>query len=364
MPPPHTGPPLFPGSYPGIGVSQHSPPATTQASELRAALAQPSILIQQEQMMQQQQRLQQQQQQQHAPPPHQPPPSKQGLRPPTPHQPEHSPSPGVIGLGQHRMPFTFPEPRTAGMARAEPKSSQATHTSHQAPPPAAHTQQAPHQEAIIRPEMHQVPTSAAAFSHMPDLPKPSHPDVRPTLPPPGEPRPGLPQQFYPPDLHLQAGLPFPPGALPLGMPRMGLDPRMMFPGAQHAEFLAHQGLGPMLPGMVAPQPPPQALLSAQGTATEHHANDGNRPSSARPPSRHPTPPSAQPSPRTSTPHTPVIPTAQMAPMAPMPPMQQGMRHAMPDITPVHNNDMALLLQVSTPLPFYSSYLFSSIHIEI
>lgn len=97
-------PPLtsFPHQYhqhPGI-PSQISP-TSNQASELRAALAQPSKLMQQEQLLQQQRLHDRHGQPQLSP--HLPPDPKQG-----------SPT-----LAQHRLPFPIQETRTN--ARADPK---------------------------------------------------------------------------------------------------------------------------------------------------------------------------------------------------------------------------------------------------
>ena len=95
---------MLPHGLPSKDLPGHSSPVSVPASELRSALAQPSRLVQQEQLLQQQQqRL---------------PSSLRSVGGQHPSDP--CPSPGVVGLGQHRMPFTLPEPRL--ISRAEPKT--------------------------------------------------------------------------------------------------------------------------------------------------------------------------------------------------------------------------------------------------
>ena len=72
-------------------------------SDLREALAQPSRLAQQEQQLLAKQRVQQMV----------PVPLMAGIRPA---------GAEAVGLGQHRMPFTVPEPRSMSASRAEPKA--------------------------------------------------------------------------------------------------------------------------------------------------------------------------------------------------------------------------------------------------
>ena len=237
--------------------ASQAPPSQPQpqTSELRAALKQPSKLVQQEQLLQQE-RLRQQQQQQQQPPP-------------AAHPQEHRQSPG---MAQHRLPFTVQEPRQASASRAEPK----------------------HPESRPQPP-HVAPFSDAHMS--PGNPNPpfAHPD--------GRSGPVLTQVF---------GFQHPSmAAYAMGFQRM--DPRMFqSSAAAHAALMA----GMVPPGVVIPQP--------QVTpAVEHHGQD-SRPSSARPPSRHPTPPSAQPSPRPGTPHSLTHPQTPNSVVAALPSPQDRM----------------------------------------
>lgn len=87
---PGHGPNLSSGPGHSAGPNQPGP------SELREALALPSRLIQQEQLL-----------------------LRPGLAPPGTADP--CPSPNIVGLGIHRMPFTILEPRSVAISRAEPK---------------------------------------------------------------------------------------------------------------------------------------------------------------------------------------------------------------------------------------------------
>ena len=270
--PPHmqAGHPLFPFpmmmSPGGQQVSQPSPPMS-QASELRAALAKPSKLIKQEQLLQ---RIQQ------------PPPSSQPQPVSNHPQPGGSQdsrqSPNIPSLGQHRMPFTFQEPRSS-VSRAEPKNPQGQFEGRptQALGPKYNS------------DVHLAQPGSSAFSQ-PDLCMPIHGDIRPGLTHPDA-HPGIPQQMFAPGL--QHGLPFPPGSMPMGLP-----PRMVLGSDQHP-FMSQ--MSPHLPAMV----PPQVLL-----ATQPGGAPGDRTPISRPPSRRTSSPSL--SPRVATPHQAPTPNPQSA----------------------------------------------------
>ena len=331
--PPHLGIPghYHQGAYPhGVMVSQS--PTTTQSpaqqtSELRAALATPSKLVQQEQLLQQQ-RLQKQQQQHQQQQQQQQ--QQQHMRPLTPLQPEQQPSPGAI-LGLHRsMPFTFQEQRSAG-SRAEPKVASST-------------------EQQFREVLHKdgrVPTSANSVFNQPLAEQrpagvPGHPESRAVA-------------FYG-DLRFQHPVvPYPGTPMGIGMsPRpLGMDPRMMFPGTQHHEYQTH-----MVPPGMMPQHP-------QHFVPQHHQQSApvdqilqERPSSARPLSRT-TPPSAQPSPR-ATP-TPVQHTTQGV-MGPIPTaltqhpslaLNSLMMGGTPQEVPHPADNLYMILRVSLTCPLVS-----------
>ncbi len=259
--------------YPhGVMVSQAPPSsqgAAPETSELRAALATPSKLHQQEQLLQQQQRMQQQQQQQ--------------LRAPTPHQERQSPNiPSAM---------QFPFDHRPGVSRTEPVKISPSMDGKPSPAPPL-TMSLPYPADLsakqgIRPSAFSQPDQRMP---LPD-PRLAHPD-----------HPQLPPHIYQGDIRFHhPGMGYPPGSIGL-VPRMGIDPRMMFPPSQHAEFLAHtaaaQGAPPhVIAGMLQQhQQAQQAVFLAQhqGAALDQLVQD-------RPPSRTTRPPSAQPSPAAPSP---------------------------------------------------------------
>ncbi|XP_074655881.1 uncharacterized protein LOC141909355 isoform X2 [Tubulanus polymorphus] len=185
--------------------------AYVKNSELRAMLSQPSRLAAQHQQLIQQQ-----------------------LHPPNAEHHRHSPN-----TAQHRMPFAIQD----RPSHAEPKGP--------LDPRHAHEAKLMNDVAVRHP-------GVSAFTS-PDVRMP-HPDHHPNLPP---------GHIFHPELGLQH-----PGMPPyLGVPRMGMDPRMIFPpGQPPPEYITHQGQL-----MVAPQQylhpdnrltpetrPPSRPLSAHG----------------------------------------------------------------------------------------------------
>ena len=276
--------PGFSHPFPPSGLPPQTSP-TSQASELRAALAQPSKLVQQEQLLHQQ-RLQERQQ---PPPQH------------SPHLPTEASkgSPSLPGLGGPQgIPFS--EQHQAVAASAKGVSSNASHS-------------------VVSPHI-------AA----------THEGVRPA---------DL-TSFRPPELSLRDmrnGLPqamIIPGIPPMFIPGMpGMDPRML---QQHHELIAQQ----QMLGMLPPHAPPHALLGQhQPPVADRHPHDQSS-GSGRPPSRHPTPPTGQPSPR-GTPHHPQVSTP-LTPQLPQPPIA-----ALPSRPPIAHlsnglpsDGMAIALRVS------------------
>ena len=104
--PPHPFSSYAPGVLPSP-LDATRQPSSPASSDLREELAQPSRLAQQEQHLLAKQRGVQQMV-----------PLMAGVRPATGAEACRSP----VGLGQHRMPFTVPEPRSMSASRAEPKA--------------------------------------------------------------------------------------------------------------------------------------------------------------------------------------------------------------------------------------------------
>ena len=234
-------------AQPTPAKSQSQSSNVAQTSELRAVLNQPSKLAQQQKFLQQQQQLAQQMQASSAA-----------------HQKDVQ---AGLQYAQHRMPFTFQEPRGTSQSRAEPKVS---------------TQQ-PHFEG----QFSEARLSQEQQARIGGLPSSAFTPPDPRMNP-AEPRPAIPQQFYHGEFRMQPpGLPYPQGSLSMGVPpRVPMDPRMMFTAAPpHPEFVNPQQGAHMMPGMV-PQHSQHYLLHQQGAQVERRPPTDRPPSaSARPPSR-------------------------------------------------------------------------------
>ena len=301
-------------------VSQAQPCSTsTGTSELRAVLSQPSKLAQQEQQIIQQ-RLQLAQQQQREREAREREAvarerearerearEREHLRPRTPHQERQSP--GTPFSAHHRLPFPVQE-AVRPSKHAEPKVSPSAleaRTGHVQPPSDYH----------LPPKEVREGRPSSAFNP-PDGRLPAHPtDARA----PGVPHPermGVPPHLYP-DVRFPHPSVYPSGALGMSVPpRMGMDPRMMFPpgSAEHLNYLQH----------IAYADKQMQNLIAQQHGMQHSPHELPMTDRvvSRPPSR---PASAQPSPVvTPSPHPqhspgPIQPHQPHPGMVPAPPAQ-------------------------------------------
>ena len=283
------------------------------ASELRAALTQPSKL-RQEQLLQLQQ--QQQQQQPHS--------SPMQLQPVS--------QPSI--MGQHRLPFMFSgePPRTrseAVMSQPQPMYDHAQAIATTFAQPVMRMQ---------RPEMRVI--SCTAPTEAPGVNKP------------------IPSQLYSQDI--------PAGAMPLPLPRMiNIDGRLMIPTSHTAEYFAHQQgmIPPHLMAGVVPQPQPN-IIQPHGLPLDHHPMKGHAAGSGRPPS-------PLPSPRPITPHVSHV-TASLPSPGEQSVMQMQHLHAgmtgremlsMQSEQPPDN--MRMLLQVSRGFfSYWGSFIARPVYVEL
>ncbi len=371
-----------PGVPHGVMVSQA--PSTTSSSsgtsELRAVLSQPSKLVQQQQemiqqRMQQEQRAQQERERQIAQQreremrereaaaqrerelrEREAREREQHLRAPrSQHQDRQSPAAPIMSA-HHRLPF-HQEPMRPSK-HAEPKVSPSAIESRG---PAAHPGPAHPQlpaDYPMPPKEARDGRPGSAFNP-PDgrLPVPGHPaDVRaPGLPHPE--RMGVPPHMFPGDVRFPHPA-MPPyasaAALRMGVPGIGMDPRMMFPpgSAEHQIYLQQLAFADkQMQNLIAQQ------HGMQHSPHELPGLPGERVGS-RPPSR---PTSAQPSPGvTPSPHSQHSPGALPGPHAglvpaPVPPAAIGGRPSIPGpphiMGPGHeapgsSDPLFVLLQVS------------------
>ena len=386
-------PPHLQGYHPRPSVPPHSvmvsqaQPSSTSAgtSELRAVLSQPSKLAQQEQQLiqqrlQQQQQLAQQQQREREAREREAVAREreavarerearereavarereareretrereavarereQHLRPRTPLQERQSPGAPIMSA-VHRLPFPIQE-AVRPSKHAEPKVSPSAleaRASHVQPPTDYHL---PKDVRDSRP--------GSAFNP-PDGRLPTHPaDARA----PGMPHPeriGVPPHLYPGDVRFPHPGMYPSGALSLGVgPRMGMDPRMMFPpgSAEHLQYLQHMAFADkQMQNLIAQQHGMQHSPHELPLPDRVGSRPPSRPTSAQPspgvtPSPHP-----QHSPGALQPHQPhpgmvPAPPAQGRPSIPGGPVIMGTGHEAP--LPGPSDPLFMLLQVS------------------
>ena len=396
-------PPHLQGYHPRPGVPPHSvmasqaQPTSTSAgtSELRAVLSQPSKLAQQEQQLiqqrlQQQQQLAQQQQREREAAAREREAAarereavarereavarereareretrereaavarereavarerearerEQHLRPRTPLQERQSPGAPIMSA-VHRLPFPIQE-AVRPSKHAEPKVSPSAleaRASHVQPPTDYHL---PKDVRDSRP--------GSAFNP-PDGRLPTHPaDARA----PGMPHPermGVPPHMYPGDVRFPHPSMYPSGALGLGVgPRMGMDPRMMFPpgSAEHLQYMQHLAFADkQMQNLIAQQHGMQHSPHELPMPERVGSRPPSRPTSAQPspgvtPSPHP-----QHSPGALQPHQPhpgmvPAPPAQGRPSIPAGPVLMGTGHEAP--LPGPSDPLFMLLQVS------------------
>ena len=386
-------PPHLQGYHPRPSVPPHSvmvsqaQPSSTSAgtSELRAVLSQPSKLAQQEQQLiqqrlQQQQQLAQQQQRERearereavarereavarerearereavarerearereaVAREREAREREQHLRPRTPLQERQSPGAPIMSA-VHRLPFPIQE-AVRPSKHAEPKVSPSAleaRASHVQPPTDYHL---PKDIRDSRP--------GSAFNP-PDGRLPTHPaDARA----PGMPHPeriGVPPHLYPGDVRFPHPGMYPSGALSLGVgPRMGMDPRMMYPpgSAEHLQYLQHMAFADkQMQNLIAQQHGMQHSPHELPLPDRVGSRPPSRPTSAQPspgvtPSPHP-----QHSPGALQPHQPhpgmvPAPPAQGRPSIPGGPVIMGTGHEAP--LPGPSDPLFMLLQVS------------------
>ncbi len=342
-------PPHLQGFHPRPGVPPHGamvPPssvATTATSELRAVLSQPTKLAQQQEQQLIQQRIQQQQlaqaqrdrdaaREREAREARE----REHLRPRTPHQDRQSPGAPIISA-HHRLPFPVQDVRPPSKIHAEPKVSpsamETSRSSHVQPPTEFH----------LPPKDGRDGRPGSAFNPLDGrLP----PDVRA----PGMPHPermGVPPHLFSGDVRFPHPGLFPSGALP----RMGMDPRMIFPPgpAEHLTYLQHMAFADkQMQNLIAqqhgvPHSPHEIPMSGVGSRPP------SRPTSAQPsPGVTPSPHPQQHSPGAMQPHqphpgmVPAGPPAQGRPSIPAGPVM-GTGHEAP--LPGPSDPLFMLLQV-------------------
>ena len=273
---------------------------------------------------------------------------EQHLGPRTPLQERQSPGAPIMSA-VHRLPFPIQE-AVRPSKHAEPKVSPSAleaRASHVQPPTDYHL---PKDVRDSRP--------GSAFNP-PDGRLPTHPaDARA----PGMPHPeriGVPPHLYPGDVRFPHPGIYPSGALSLGVgPRMGMDPRMMFPpgSAEHLQYLQQMAFADkQMQNLIAQQHGMQHSPHELPLPDRVGSRPPSRPTSAQPspgvtPSPHP-----QHSPGALQPHQPhpgmvPAPPAQGRPSIPGGPVIMGTGHEAP--LPGPSDPLFMLLQVSCSICGY------------
>ena len=355
-----------PGMPHSVMVSQSQPSSTSAgSSELRAVLSQPSKLAQQEQQLlqqriqQQQQQLAQQQREREAREreavarerearerearEREAREREQHLRPRTPHQERQSPGIPIMSA-HHRLPFPVQEP-VRPSKHAEPKVSPSaleTRASQVQPPADYHIPTKDVRDG--RPGSAFNPPDGRIPGHATDVRAPGMPHTE---------RIGVPPHMYPGDVRFPHPSMYPSSALSMGVsPRMGMDPRVMFPpgSAEHLQYLQHMTYADkQMQNLIAQQRGMQHSPHELPIPERVGSQPPSRPTSAQPSPGVPPSPHQQHSPGALQPHQPhpgmvPAPPTQGRPSIPGGPIIMGTGHEAP--LPGPSDPLFMLLQVS------------------